>query len=186
MSVIGHFRDLDRPDHFVWLRGFADMATRLEGLTAFYGSPGWLAARGDANAEIIDNDDVLLLKPAHPGAGFLPPVAPRPPMGADASEAVMVVLIVHLQPGEDGARLGSAMAPLRAQAGAAPLATLVTEPAANTFPRLPVREGEQVLVQVARLANPAGADALLAAVQGLASGKVEMLRLEPCPRSTLR
>ena len=28
--VMAQFRDLDRPDHFVWLRGFADMASRRE------------------------------------------------------------------------------------------------------------------------------------------------------------
>jgi hypothetical protein len=28
MSILGTFRDLDRPDHFVWVRGFRDMASR--------------------------------------------------------------------------------------------------------------------------------------------------------------
>ena len=27
-TVLGQFRDLDRPDRFVWLRGFKDMAAR--------------------------------------------------------------------------------------------------------------------------------------------------------------
>ena len=31
MRIVGQFRDLDRPDRFVWLRGFADMQTRLAG-----------------------------------------------------------------------------------------------------------------------------------------------------------
>jgi NIPSNAP len=31
MRIIGQFRDLDRPDRFGWLRGFADMDSRLAG-----------------------------------------------------------------------------------------------------------------------------------------------------------
>ena len=55
MRVIGQFRDLDRPDHFVWLRGFADMATRKHGLESFYGGPVWAAHRDAANATMIDS-----------------------------------------------------------------------------------------------------------------------------------
>ena len=40
MRVIGQFTDLDRPDHFVWLRGFADMAARRAGLESFYAGAG--------------------------------------------------------------------------------------------------------------------------------------------------
>ncbi len=36
IRVIGQFRDLDRPDYFVWLRGFPDMESRLQALTTFY------------------------------------------------------------------------------------------------------------------------------------------------------
>jgi hypothetical protein len=36
MQVIGQFRDLDAPERFVWLRGFADMAARRRGLESFY------------------------------------------------------------------------------------------------------------------------------------------------------
>ncbi|RWG94112.1 NIPSNAP family protein, partial [Mesorhizobium sp.] len=70
MTVIGQFRDLDRPDMFVWLRGFADMEARRKALTAFYEGPVWAEHRDAANATMIDSDDVLLLKPAWPDAGF--------------------------------------------------------------------------------------------------------------------
>jgi NIPSNAP len=39
MAVIGQFRDLDRPDRFVWLRGFKDVEARGQGLAAFYDGP---------------------------------------------------------------------------------------------------------------------------------------------------
>jgi hypothetical protein len=67
MRVMGQFRDLDDPNRFVWLRGFADMASRALGLEAFYGGPVWAAHRDAANATMIDSDNVLLLRPAWPG-----------------------------------------------------------------------------------------------------------------------
>src|SRR5471030_2209436 len=61
--VLGTFRDLDAPDRFVWLRGFADMAARADALGAFYGGPAWQRHRDAANATMVDSDDVLLLRP---------------------------------------------------------------------------------------------------------------------------
>src|SRR5215470_12713383 len=43
MRVVGQFRDLDRPDRFVWLRGFPDMTVRARALDAFYHGPTWKA-----------------------------------------------------------------------------------------------------------------------------------------------
>ena len=64
MAIIGQFRDLDNPDSFVWLRGFADMEARERALTGFYSGPVWLANRDAANATMLRFDDVLLLRPA--------------------------------------------------------------------------------------------------------------------------
>jgi hypothetical protein len=50
IAVLGTFRDLDAPDHVVWLRGFADMPARADGLGAFYGGPAWKAHRDSARA----------------------------------------------------------------------------------------------------------------------------------------
>jgi hypothetical protein len=62
MAVLGQFRDLDRPDRFVWLRGFIDMPSRETGLTAFYTGPVWKEHGPAANATMLDSDDVLLLR----------------------------------------------------------------------------------------------------------------------------
>ncbi|MEP6564235.1 MAG: NIPSNAP family protein, partial [Mesorhizobium sp.] len=70
MTIIGQFRDLDRPDMFVWMRGFDGIEARKDALTAFYEGPVWGAYSNAANATMIDSDDVLQLKPAWPGAGF--------------------------------------------------------------------------------------------------------------------
>ena len=45
MRVLGQFRDLDRPDQFVWLRGFADMPARHRAMEGFYGGPVWAVHR---------------------------------------------------------------------------------------------------------------------------------------------
>jgi hypothetical protein len=50
MHLVGQFRDLDRPDRFVWIRGFPDMRARAESLQAFYGGPVWQTLREAANA----------------------------------------------------------------------------------------------------------------------------------------
>ncbi len=64
ITVIGQFRDLDDPNRFVWLRGFADMQARAQALEAFYGGTLWKSLRDEANANFIDTDNVLLLRPA--------------------------------------------------------------------------------------------------------------------------
>ncbi|MCB1518092.1 MAG: NIPSNAP family protein, partial [Hyphomicrobiaceae bacterium] len=56
------FRDIDRPDHFVWIRSFADMQTRLAALEGFYGGQVWATHGAAANATMIDSDDVHLLQ----------------------------------------------------------------------------------------------------------------------------
>ena len=77
MKVIGTFRNLDRPNSFVWLRGFTDMDSRLAGLTDFYAGPVWKTHREAANATMIDSDDVLLLHAPSDWAAFRN-VAARP------------------------------------------------------------------------------------------------------------
>ena len=70
MRLVGQFRDVERPDRFVWIRGFPDMRSRAESLQAFYGGPVWAAHRDAANATMIDSDNVLLLRPATASAAF--------------------------------------------------------------------------------------------------------------------
>ena len=70
MAILGQFRDLDRPDQFVWLRGFDDMTARHAALTAFYSGPVWKAHGAAASATMVAVDDVLLLRPAAAGAGL--------------------------------------------------------------------------------------------------------------------
>jgi len=178
MAVVGQFRDLDDPDRFTWIRGFASMPARARALASFYGGPVWKANSAAANATMIDSDNVLLLRPVTARSGFPPPAAARPPAG-------------------DGAAAPSHAA---AEAGATPLASLQTEHAENTFPALPVRTGENVFAWLARFPSPAllddhlrqiersaeWRDRVFPALSALITGLPQRLRLAPTTRSRLR
>lgn len=167
MAVMGQFRDLDAPDRFVWLRGFADMDSRAHSLAAFYGGAVWQQHRDAANATMIDSDNVLLLKPAWPGAGIDLHGRRRAAGAVRMSRPGLTALsIFHLQEPASPALLQfcrDVMTPCLQRAGAAVQGWYVTEAAANNFPRLPVREGEPVLVGVATFDNAAAHDAFMQA-----------------------
>jgi hypothetical protein len=157
MRIVAQFRDLDRPDVFTWIRGFPDMESRAASLGAFYGGPVWAAHREAANATMIDSDNVRLLRPVSPGSGFV--LGDRAPAGATAIPPGLVVATVYtLAPSlADGfpGFFERTVAPRLAASGARPVAVFETEPSPNTFPRLPVREGERVFVWFARFADVA-------------------------------
>jgi hypothetical protein len=62
-----------------------------------------------------------------------------------------------------------------------------TEYAANNFPRLPVREGEHVIVAVSLFDDLAALDRLrqVAAIDSSAVRRIERLRLKPTARSAV-
>jgi NIPSNAP len=141
MQVLGQFRDLDRPDRFVWLRGFSDMEARRQGLAEFYGGRVWATWGPAANATMIDSDDVLLLRPCGPG-GLRPNVHPRPSPGASPDPRVLYATILTVDPAEApmlAGRLSRDLEPALAEAGHRLLGCYETDPTPNNFPRLPVR-----------------------------------------------
>lgn len=174
ITVIGQFRDLDDPDRFVWLRGFADMDSRRRSLAAFYDGPVWKAHREAANTTMIDSDNVLLLRPAWPGAGI---VIRRRGHGcghgnqraavsrAGQSAGVVEVHLFQLHAPADSQTLSRSYR----DAGASVLGWYVTELAPNNFSRLPVREGEHLLVGLMTFGDLA-AQAALTAVDHLQRG----------------
>lgn len=155
IRVLGQFRDLDRPDHFVWLRGFPDIERRRQSLAAFYGGPVWKAHRTAANATMIDSDDVLLLQPIHADIGFRD-VGLSTPDG-DRQPSWVTVTLCSLPAPPDAASLEAFRRVLQSadtQDGARSLGGYMTDPGPNTFPALPVREGEQVLVWFSGFDDP--------------------------------
>lgn len=183
MTLIGQFRDLDDPDRFVWLRGFPNMEARRRALEAFYFGPVWQGHREAANLTMINSDNVLLLKPLDEASDFT--LGEREPRGASGPGAGRIIAGVHVLNGPDDplpGRFRRDVIPSLREAGAASIAVLVTDSRPNTFPRLPVREDEQVLVWIAVFADPATADA----AHGIFPDQsIQRLRLKPTARSRL-
>jgi hypothetical protein len=64
--TLGEFKISGVDDRFVWLRGFANMKTRVQFLNDFYlNSPTWKEYGKGANEMMINSDNVYLLKPLH-------------------------------------------------------------------------------------------------------------------------
>ena len=202
MRVMAHFRDLDRPDHYVWLRGFADLPARRRALEAFYSGDVWLANRNAANATMIDSDNVRQLRYARPAWALASPAAPRPHRDADAGmpQSVFVLMVAELGIAADEAfkrTFERSALPLLRECGLMPCAVFQTEPAPNNYPRLPLREGERVFAWLSRCGSVALADHALARWDAsprkpgalwprLGVRSIERFRLQPCARSWLR
>jgi NIPSNAP len=199
MEVIGTFRDLDRPDRFVWLRGFPDMAARGERLQSFYGGAVWQKHRDAANATMIDSDNVLLLRAAYPDSRF-PIVRGRPPQGTKENPNMMVTATICSLASEVESGFidffRNLLEPELEAAGGAVRALYVSETAPNNFPRLPVRENDRVFVWFATFANPAEYDRYTARLDQSKKWRTfaaelkrrlikepEVLRLQPTSRS---
>ena len=209
MAIVGQFRDLDDPDRFTWIRGFASMPARARALASFYGGPAWKSHSARANATMIDSDNVLLLRPVTARSGFPAPPAARPPAGhAPAGHApagpsrILITLYYRDHPFDQAFAdfFDRQARPVLIGAGATPLACLQTEHAENTFPALPVRTGENVFAWLARFPGPDRLDdhlrqiersadwrdRVLPALSALITGAPQQLRLAPTARSLLR
>lgn len=164
--VVGTFTDLDDPDRFVWIRGFASLDDRIDALRAFYGSQLWADNAVAVNETLIDSDNVLLLQPA--GDRGLPDT---PASDGTPSSRVFGVTVYALELGADDS---AAVAAVPSSA----LSVLRTHPGPNTFKGLPVREGEQVIVVLT--------DGEPIKVQLPGAEIIQTLRLSPTSRSALR
>jgi NIPSNAP len=196
IDVLGQFRDLDDSNQFVWLRGFQTMDERRRSLTDFYSGPVWRAHRDAANATMVDCENVLLLRPARPDSGFRLERSRRRALGEDGRgviEAAVLDLEAGTDPTEVVSRVDDVVLPAVDESGGATLGYFVTEASENTFPALPVREGETVLVWFAGFAEDKGeehvwrsARAVTQAVRALEPVRPpQALRLEPTSRSLL-
>jgi hypothetical protein len=204
IKVIGQFRDVDRPDRFVWLRGFRDMTSRAKALTDFYTRPVWKAHRETANATMIDSDNVLLLRPALPTSGFSLENMKRPPVGSHGVPASLVVTTIYYfgrpVPPDFINFFEHTLRPVARSLGATISAYFVTENSENTFPALPVRAGENVFVWFSTFQDSSAYENYVAALSQSERwrGEVsitltryldraqEVLKLLPTARSQLR
>jgi hypothetical protein len=204
MRVIGQFRAPARPDRFIWLRGFSNMEARRQALEDFYYGPIWQAHRTAANDTMLDSDDVLLLTPARPTSGFRLDPAARPSGGGQETSGGVILMTMYsfVAPVDTRfiASFDAEIASMLRAAGATILAQFVSEYSENTFPRLPVREGEHVFVWFASFAdadayaayrtslelNHAWVTALLPRLRRSLSTHEEEMELAPTRRSLVR
>ena len=189
MAVLGQFRDPDRPDYFVWLRGFTDMKARHKALTSFYGGPVWAEHRAEANATMIDSDNVLLLRPVTP-VDALPSHDPARRATRTAAGTIVVVIDYRNAHDRDARERFRTVTILELElelerCGARTIGLYETEHSPNTLTALPVRTDDATLwlgavpagarlqwQELQRLAPPPGVDR-------------EVHRLVPTARSAL-
>lgn len=140
ISLIGLFRDARRADRFVWIRGFPDMESRRKSLEAFYDGPCWERHREAANATMLDSDNVLLLR--------LAPNSPR--LTGTRYRGPLLAVTYAFGSKADAASFARRgvrdLSAAYARDGGSVAALFSAEDSPNTFPRLPVREGEHAVV----------------------------------------
>jgi quinol monooxygenase YgiN len=162
MTVIAQFRDVDRPNVFTWMRGFPDMPSRAKSLESFYFGPVWARHSDAANATMISWDNVRLLHPVTAGSGFALGGRAAPGAAMAPIPGVLIVATIYTLKASEADDFGeffdNTIAPIVTAHGARPFAILETEPSANNFPRLPVREGERAFVWFARFGDAAAYD----------------------------
>ncbi len=192
MTIVGQFRDRRRADRFVWIRGFSDMEARHAALEQFYGGPVWAEHKAAANTTMLDVDDVRLLKPAQPTTSFHLDIKNRPALGEKRAHAMVLVGIHRLRTAADAGVVSTfqqQVIPALRRIGADVESIFVTEPARNTFTRLPVREGEHLLVWFGTLQSGSTAPTAQAlqessaALSSHADGPPQLLELDPTSRS---
>ncbi|HWU13788.1 MAG TPA: hypothetical protein VN157_07225, partial [Caulobacter sp.] len=125
---------------------------------------------------------------------------PRRAAGTDLGPASLIGVTIQALDGPPGPgfteRFEVEVRPALEAAGASVAGWMVTEAAENSFPRLPVREGESVLVWIGRFADADAFAEYLARAEraGLGDGfgqvsrrgVIQRLRLAPTARSRLR
>jgi NIPSNAP len=204
MKIVGTFRDRNDPLRFTWIRGFRSMEERGPALNAFYFGPVWQAHRDEANPTLDDNDNVLLLKPAAPNLAFRNALAPRAqPDAAPSKSGIIVVTIYYLwkDPSEGFSEFfRTRLQPALESSGLPVIGAYVPERSPNNFPRLPVRQSENVFVWFTRVDSVAQFDqhmrtsahlvsldhSTAAAFTGFQERSRQVLYLEPTARSELR
>jgi hypothetical protein len=205
IRTIGQFRDLGDPNRFVWMRGYPDMPSRERALTSFYmHGEAWRRYSELARSKMIDSSDALLLHPIRRDTAFaLESSARRPPLDSQLSSGLIVATLCHLPNPVDSDFLEffhASVEPTLIEAGGRVLGLFATEHSPNNFPRLPLREGENVFIpflgfgdlatyhlyMTALGQNPKWRSEIYPALVKRLQIRPQILRLAPTSRSQLR
>jgi len=138
------------PDNFLWIRGFADMASRSKFLPAFYYGPVWKQYGAEANTMLANNDNVYLLKPFTLNNGTLETGTPMNSNLLKTNKGIAVVDFYIANTKLD--KLKTAFAkyylPAFKAAGIENYTLWESELGKNDFPRLPVFQDSNLLVVI--------------------------------------
>jgi len=178
LRVGGIFADLDRPDMFVWLRGFAAGVDPATALKAFYSGPVWARHGPAANALMVDSDNVFALRPVPGVAGPPAPSGLRAPVGATVTPDYRVLAGVVLADSDPEALRDGLVATL-----GVPVGVLRNDRSPNYFPPLPLRD-EPAVAWFATLDEARLDAAAAAAARHLDGVPNDVLRLVPTPRAS--
>ena len=203
MHLLGQFEVEGAPNRFVWIRGFDDMATRVRGLSGFYGGAFWQAHRPPANAMMREHHDVHLLRPlgsidALTAGLSLEDRAAEPP-GTLRPDTGLVVVDFCRAAGALPRLVGffeERMRPTLVELGHQVLGHFVAELTPNDYPRLPVIQDPALLVVLTAYRDHAEHARLTAAwrmtgiaredLPALLAAGVTTLSLRPSARSVIR
>jgi hypothetical protein len=136
------------PGNFLWLRGFADMASRSKFLPAFYYGPVWKQFGAEANTMLANNDNVYLLKPLTLQNGTLETSAAINTglLRNNKGIAVIDFYIANTKLDKLKTAFAKYYLPAYKTAGITNFTLWVSEMAKNDFPQLPVFQDGNLLV----------------------------------------
>ena len=176
MRLGGQFGDRDDPDRFVWFRGFASMEQRHRALERFYLGPVWREHADEANATMLDSDDVLLLRPTSPRHPPGPAIAP----GDVTGEEWAALQVLELPRGDEAleAWISRTYHAALERVTGRPVAMWRTEHSPNSFAGLPVRTGNYFVALMVCSTADEGAQ-----ISGRLSADEEWLRCDGKLRS---
>ncbi len=195
--VVGQFAERGDPDRFTWLRGFKDIQARPVVNAAFYYGPLWREHRAKVNAILPDSDNVMLMRPLHPGRSVSVLPAVDPVLEPDGAHGVVVAQVFPVEKDAVEAFAVRAERAFAAYDGqdVRTAGLLVSLDLPNNFPQLPIREDGPWLVWLGTCRDDAALQVLSrqmdAVERELADGNavrgpVERIVMDPTPRSRLR
>jgi hypothetical protein len=149
---LGQYRVKNEDDHFFWIRGFTDMASRGKFLREFYLGPEWKKHKGTANPMLANNDNVHLLKPLQHSDNKLIPGLPVSPEVLHTGKHFLVIdyYIANTRLPALLELFATSYLSFRKEVGLPDCMLWVSELAENDFPALPVFQDKNLLVTITR------------------------------------
>ena len=195
--AFGHFFERTQANRFTWLRGYKDMDARAVINGAFYYGPVWKEHKATLNSLLVDNDDVLLLRPLNPDCR-IPALRAVDLLAEPAgAQGIVVCQIFKIAPGAFDELVQAAEQRFQTYQGKGVVEAgiLTTLHQANNFPQHPIRNDGNYLVWLGVLRDEAALAALRPALDAsartleasaLLAGPTELVLLDPAARSRLR